>query len=86
MNELRPKRQMLMLGSAMIVVSLLILSGNLCVYLDMRNGWATISKDDAANVVRCFLVITTALAAFLLLSARSIFRNRKALKDNQDSA
>jgi len=86
MKQFHPKRQMLMLGSAMILVSLLILCGNLYVYLAMRHGWATISKDDAASVVRGFLVITTALAAFLLLSARSIFRNRKALKDDQDSA
>ena len=86
MKEPRPKKQMLILGSAMILVSLLLLCGNMFVYLEMRHGWETISKADAASVIRLFLVITTALAVFLLLSARSIFRNRKALKDDQDAA
>jgi uncharacterized membrane protein len=89
MKTIRPRKQMLILGCSMIFVSLLIFVGNLFLvpdYLTLRHSSGTVTKIEVADVLGDGLVITTVLAVFLLISARSIFRNRKALRDDKDAA
>ena len=89
MKEIRPRKQMLILGCSMIFVSLLIFVGNLYLvpdYLILRHSSGTMTKIEVAGILGDVLIITTALAVFLLIAARSIFRNRKALRDDKDAS
>jgi RsiW-degrading membrane proteinase PrsW (M82 family) len=84
MQKFRPKTQMLVLGWTMIFVALLLAGFAVLLlpfYFKLRNGEGNIPKEHVVGLLFNVMLISATIAVFLAVCARSVFRNRKHVKD-----
>jgi hypothetical protein len=84
MRRIRPKTEMLILGWLLIFVALVLAGLAVMIfpfYLKLKAGAGVVPREDLVVIVRDILGMAAALALFLAMCARAVFRNRKRLKD-----
>lgn len=85
MRRYSPKTQLLFYGWAMLVVALIwagLALFLLPIYIKLKHGQGAVRREDFVAVLNDILWIAAAMAVFLGFCARSVFRNRKRLKDD----